>query len=78
MSAVTIHIGFSFLTGGIVLKELFDIDMYTGIVVVAALTGIYTIIGGLMAVVVTEAIQTVVLVLGAAVITYFAWDKIGG
>ena len=78
VSAVTIHIGFSFLTGGIVLKELFGIDMYTGIVVVAALTGIYTIIGGLMAVVVTEAIQTVVLVLGAAVITYFAWDKIGG
>ena len=78
VSAVTIHIGFSFLTGGIVLKELFGIDMYTGIVVVAALTGIYTIIGGLMAVVVTEAIQTVVLVLGAAVITYFAWEKIGG
>ena len=78
VSAVTIHIGFSFLTGGIVLKELFGIDMYTGIVVVAVLTGIYTIIGGLMAVVVTEAIQTVVLVLGAAVITYFAWDKIGG
>ncbi len=78
VSAVTIHIGFSFLTGGIVLKELFGIDMYTGIVVVAALTGLYTIIGGLMAVVVTEAIQTVVLVLGAAVITYFAWDKIGG
>ena len=78
VSAVTIHIGFSFLTGGIVLKELFNIDMYTGIVVVAALTGLYTIIGGLMAVVVTEAIQTVVLVLGAAVITYFAWDKMGG
>ena len=78
VSAVVIHIGFSFLTGGIVLKELFGIDMYTGIVVVAALTGIYTIIGGLMAVVVTEAIQTVVLVLGAAVITYFAWDKMGG
>ena len=78
VSAVTIHIGFSFLTGGIVLKELFGIDMYTGIVVVAALTGVYTIIGGLMAVVVTEAIQTVVLVLGAAVITYFAWEKIGG
>ena len=78
VSAVIIHIGFSFLTGGIVLKELFGIDMYTGIVVVAALTGLYTIIGGLMAVVVTEAIQTVVLVLGAAVITYFAWDKIGG
>jgi SSS family solute:Na+ symporter len=61
VSAVTIHIGFSFLTGGIVLEKLFDVDMYTGIVVVAALTGLYTIIGGLMAVVVTEAIQTVAL-----------------
>ncbi len=78
VSAVTIHIGFSFLTGGIVLEKLFNIDMYTGIVVVAALTGLYTIIGGLMAVVVTEAIQTVVLVLGAAVITYFAWERMGG
>ena len=78
VSAVTIHIGFSFLTGGIVLSELFNIDMYTGIVVVAALTGLYTIIGGLMAVVVTEAIQTVVLVLGAAVITLFAWQRMGG
>jgi SSS family transporter len=78
LSAITIHIGFSFLTGGIVLKTLFNVDMYTSIVVVAALTGLYTIVGGLMAVVVTEAIQTVVLIIGAALITWFAWDKMGG
>ncbi len=78
ISAVTIHIGFSFLTGGIVLKSLFGVDMYLSIVVVAALTGLYTIIGGLMAVVLTEAIQTVVLILGAMLITWFAWDKMGG
>jgi SSS family solute:Na+ symporter len=78
VSAVTIHIGFSFLTGGIVLRELFGINMYGSIVVIAVLTGLYTIVGGLMAVVVTEAVQTVVLVLGAAMITWFAWDKMGG
>lgn len=78
LSAVTIHIGFSMLTGGIVLHTLFDVNMYTSIIVIAALTGLYTIAGGLMAVVVTEAIQTVVLVLGASLITYFAWDKMGG
>lgn len=78
LSAVTIHIGFSMLTGGIVLHTLFDVNMYTSIVVIAALTGLYTIVGGLMAVVVTEAIQTVVLVLGASLITYFAWDKMNG
>jgi SSS family solute:Na+ symporter len=31
-----------------------------------------------MAVVLTEAIQTVVLIAGAALITWFAWDKMGG
>ena len=77
-SAVIIHIGFSFLTGGIVLKTLFNVDMYTSIVVVAVLTGLYTIVGGLMAVVLTEAIQTVVLIIGAALITWFAWDRMGG
>ena len=78
LSAITIHIGFSFLTGGIVLKTLFNVDMYTSILVVAALTGLYTIVGGLMAVVLTEAIQTVVLIAGAALITWFAWDRMGG
>ncbi len=77
-SAVIIHIGFSFLTGGIVLKTLFHVDMYTSIVVVAILTGLYTIVGGLMAVVLTEAIQTVVLIIGAMLITWFAWQRMGG
>ncbi len=77
-SAVIIHIGFSFLTGGIVLKTLFNVDMYTSIMVVAVLTGLYTIVGGLMAVVLTEAIQTVVLIIGATLITWFAWDRMGG
>ena len=72
VSAVTIHIGFSFLTGGIVLETLFGVNMYASIAVIAALTGLYTIIGGLMAVVLTEAIQTVVLIAGAALITWFA------
>jgi solute:Na+ symporter, SSS family len=78
VSAVTIHIGFSFLTGGIVIEKLFGMDFYTGIIIVAVLTAFYTIVGGLLAVVITEAIQTVILVLGAIVITWFAWDKMGG
>ncbi len=43
-----------------------------------ALTGIYTVVGGLAAVAVTETIQTVILLIGACVITWFAWDKTGG
>lgn len=77
ISAIIIHIAFSFLAGGIVLETLFGINMYTSIVIIAALTGLYTIIGGLRAVVVTESIQSVVLIAGALIITYFAWNKVG-
>jgi SSS family solute:Na+ symporter len=78
ISAVIIHIAFSLLSGGIVLQTLFGIDMYLSITIIAILTGLYTIIGGLRAVVVTESIQTVVLLVGAIIITFFAWDKMGG
>jgi SSS family solute:Na+ symporter len=80
VSAVTIHIGFSFLTGGLVLEFLFPEfgGIYTAIIVIAALTGLYTIVGGLLAVVLTETVQTVVLLVGAAVITAAAWFKLGG
>ncbi len=77
VSAVIIHIAFSFLAGGIVLETLFGINMYVSIIVIAALTGLYTIIGGLKAVVMTESIQSIVLIIGAVLITYFAWQHIG-
>jgi len=77
ISAIIIHIAFSFLAGGIVLETLFGINMYASIVIIAALTGLYTIIGGLRAVVVTESIQSIVLIAGALIITYFAWNKVG-
>lgn len=78
VSAVIVHIGFSFLTGGLVIEALFGIDIYTSIVVIAVLTALYTIIGGLTAVVLTESIQTIVLLAGAIIITVIAWNKIGG
>jgi len=78
ISAVVIHIAFSFLAGGIVLKTLFGVDMYTSVMVIAFFTGLYTIIGGLRAVVVTESIQTIVLLTGALVITVICYNKVGG
>src|ERR1700743_1062754 len=69
LSAMIIHIAFSLLTGGIVLRTLFGVDMYTSVTVIAVITAVYTIIGGLRAVVVTESIQTIVLIAGAIVIT---------
>ena len=77
-SAVIIHIAFSLLSGGIVLQTLFGVDMYISVTIIAILTGLYTILGGLRAVVITESIQTIVLLAGAILITFFAWQKLGG
>lgn len=78
VSAIIIHIAFSMLAGGIVLKTLFDVNMYTSVIVISVITAVYTIVGGLKAVVVTESIQTVVLIIGAAVISFAAYFKMGG
>ncbi len=78
VSAIFIHIGFSLYTGAVVLRGLFGINIMTSIVITSLLTGLYTIIGGLLAVVLTESIQTVVLVLGALCITSIAYMRVGG
>ncbi|HTD92378.1 MAG TPA: sodium:solute symporter [Chitinophagaceae bacterium] len=78
VSAVIIHIAFSMLAGGIVLQTLFGVSMYTSVIVISIITAIYTVIGGLKAVVVTESIQTVVLIAGAVIISVIAFNKMGG
>ncbi len=78
VAAIFIHIGFSIYAGAVVLEGLFGIGKMTSIIAVAALTGVYTIVGGLMAVVVTEAVQTVILLLGAIVLTASAYFTLGG
>jgi SSS family solute:Na+ symporter len=48
------------------------------IIVLGILTGIYTMVGGLLAVVMTESVQTILLLVGAVVITIVGFIKIGG
>ena len=78
VSAIFIHIGFSLYTGALVLRGMFGIDLYTSIIGVSVLTGVYTIVGGLLAVVLTESIQTIILLAGAICITVIGLHHVGG
>ena len=78
ISAVFIHIGFTLYTGALVINTLFGIPIMASIVSAAVLTGIYTIVGGLLAVVVTGALQTVILLTGSIILTVIALVNIGG
>ncbi len=53
-------------------------SFWIGSVLVIVLTGIYTILGGLRAVAYTEALQTVVLVIGSIMVTVFGLQALGG
>ena len=64
--------------GGIVVSELLGIDFWYGALGVVIITGVYTIVGGLKAVIYTEALQTVILIAGSCVITYLGMQEIGG
>jgi SSS family solute:Na+ symporter len=81
VAAIFIHIGFSLYTGAVVMHGLFGIPetyLLATILVIAGLTGLYTIVGGLMAVVVTESIQTVILLIGALFMTGYSLYYVGG
>jgi SSS family solute:Na+ symporter len=64
--------------GGIVISTLLGIDFWTGALVTIVLTGLYTILGGMRAVAYTEAIQTVILVIGAGTLTFVGLQAAGG
>jgi len=71
MSALLIHIGISLYAGAAVLDTFFGIPYTASIIIIAVITAIYTIVGGLKAVMVTDAIQAVLLLGGAAILTGF-------
>ncbi len=78
VAAIIFHIAFPLATGWLILHDIFGIEKWTCIFLMCALTAVYTVVGGLAAVAITETIQTVVLLVGAFVITWFAWHKTGG
>jgi solute:Na+ symporter, SSS family len=64
--------------GALALYTLTGISMVNCIVVLAVATGIYTIAGGLRAVVWTEMLQLVVLLIGSAVLAFMTISRAGG
>lgn len=65
--------------GSIILKLLFpDISSTVIIIILAVAAAAYTIPGGLNSVIQTEVIQAILLVIGSCLLTYFAFDQLGG
>jgi len=62
----------------IVLQHVMKINQWTVAIILLVATGIYTVAGGLAAVIYTDLVQTLILLLGATALTFIGLDKIGG
>src|SRR5512136_2231380 len=59
--------------------NLWGLDSFwIGSFLVVVITGLYTIVGGMSAVAYTEAMQTIVLIIGSALVTLFGLQALGG
>ena len=78
LTYIFVEIGAVLFLGAISLHGLLGISMMTSILTIAIFTGIYTIAGGLRAVVWTEMLQICVLVLGMVTLSFATINAAGG
>jgi SSS family solute:Na+ symporter len=75
---VLTKISVTLFAGGIVFETLMGIDFWTGALITVGFTGVYTIFGGLRAVVYTDMMQMIVLIVGATTVTVLGLGALGG
>jgi len=85
VSYVLTKVAVTVYAGGIVFKQVFGIEEWLGIdffwigaVGLVVITGIYTVLGGMKAVLYTSVIQMPVLLIGSIVILIFGLRELGG
>jgi len=85
ISYVLTKVAVTVYAGGVVFKEVFGIESIWGIdffwisaIGLVLVTGIYTILGGMKAVMYTSVLQTPVLLIGSVVILFIGLVKVGG
>jgi SSS family solute:Na+ symporter len=75
---VLTKISVTLFAGGIVMRAVTGLDLWTSAGVLIVVTGLYTIAGGLRAVIYTEVMQAVILIVGSAALAVVGLAAVGG
>src|SRR6266545_875460 len=75
---VLTKISVTLFAGGVVMRAVTGLDLWTSAAVLIVVTGLYTILGGLRAVIYTEVMQAVVLIVGSATLVLVGLAAVGG
>ncbi|XP_062037951.1 sodium/glucose cotransporter 1 [Lepus europaeus] len=65
-------------SGAIFIQLTLGLDIYVAIIILLVITGLYTITGGLAAVIYTDTLQTAIMMVGSVILTGFAFHEVGG
>uniref|UniRef100_A0A0B7AFY9 Uncharacterized protein n=1 Tax=Arion vulgaris TaxID=1028688 RepID=A0A0B7AFY9_9EUPU len=68
----------SIYAGALFIKMALGWDMYLSITGLLLITGLYTVLGGLAAVIYTDTFQTAIMTVGAVILAVISFNKIGG
>jgi len=77
-SYILTKVSVTVLAGGLALETLLGINFWLACFLLVALTAVYTIIGGMEAILKTSILQTPILLLGSIVILWLSLDNLGG
>ncbi|MEO8193702.1 MAG: sodium:solute symporter [Gemmatimonadales bacterium] len=75
---VLTKISVTLFAGGVVMRAVTGLDFWTSAAILIVITGLYTLLGGLRAVIYTEVMQAVVLIVGSATLMVVGLAAVGG
>ncbi|XP_038618567.1 sodium/glucose cotransporter 1-like isoform X3 [Tachyglossus aculeatus] len=75
---VALRISSDIFSGTIFINLALGLNLYLAIILLLAITAVYTITGGLAAVIYTDTLQTVIMLIGSFILTGFAFAEVGG
>ncbi|XP_057296485.1 sodium/mannose cotransporter SLC5A10-like [Hydractinia symbiolongicarpus] len=78
ISYITTKIAVDIYAGGIFLKKAIGINIYASSAVLLAFTAVYTLLGGLTAVIYTDVMQCTLMVVGALALSIIGFKEVGG
>ncbi|XP_009641373.1 sodium/glucose cotransporter 1 isoform X1 [Egretta garzetta] len=65
-------------SGAVFIQLAIGLNLYLAIIILLAITALYTITGGLAAVIYTDTLQTFIMVVGSFILMGFAFSEVGG
>ncbi|XP_037548025.1 sodium/glucose cotransporter 1 [Nematolebias whitei] len=65
-------------SGAIFINQALGLNIYLAVIALLAITALYTVTGGLAAVIYTDTLQTIIMIVGSFILMGFAFTEVGG